>query len=181
LSRPVITGVTVAVAVQAATRAADAIAARTAMRVNFIESSSPRPPDRMTISRDRSACERHSRLAVCRVVVSGLDETLERALAARVREVVGGAVTTESELRELSDQVDGWTRALQAQVYGSERRLARLGADPACEFSEIAPELRRVETLSENLAELRSLSAALDARTRELRTKWLLERGRVSP
>jgi hypothetical protein len=115
------------------------------------------------------------------VVVSGLDETLERALAARVREVVGGAVTTESELRELSDQVDGWTRALQAQVYGSERRLARLGADPACEFSEIAPELRRVETLSENLAELRSLSAALDARTRELRTKWLLERGRVSP
>jgi hypothetical protein len=105
--------------------------------------------------------------------VIGLDETLEKALAARVREVVGGAVTTESELRELSDQVGGWTRALQAQVHGSERRLAQLTADPASEFAPIAAELRRVETLTEVLDDLASLADGLDARTRELRSKWL--------
>jgi hypothetical protein len=105
--------------------------------------------------------------------VIGLDETLEKALAARVREVVGGAVTTESELRELSDQVGGWTRALQAQVHGSERRLARLTADPTSEFAPIVSELRRVETLTEVLDDLASLADGLDARTRELRSKWL--------
>ncbi len=103
----------------------------------------------------------------------GLDETLEKALAARVREVVGGAVTTESELRELSDQVGGWTRSLEAQVRGSERLLARLTADPTSEFAPIAAELRRVETLTEVLDDLHSLSSGLDARTRELRSKWL--------
>jgi hypothetical protein len=107
--------------------------------------------------------------------VSELAQTLDRALTARLREVLEARrPTTETELRELSDKVSGWTRALQAQVDGSERRLAELGADPACEFAEIAAELRRVETLTGVLEELQSLADGLDARTRELRTKWLL-------
>ena len=107
--------------------------------------------------------------------MSELAQTLDTALAARLREVVEGRrPTTETELRELSDKVSGWTRALQAQVHGSERRLAELGADPTSEFAEVAAELRRVEKRTGVLEDWQSLADGLDARTRELRSKWLL-------
>ena len=49
--------------------------------------------------------------------------TLDTALVGQLRAVVRGAPTTESELRRLWDEADGWRRALQAQIESSERRL----------------------------------------------------------
>jgi chromosome segregation ATPase len=87
--------------------------------------------------------------------------------------VVGGARTTESELRTLADQAGGWERAGAAQLRAAETRLAKLNADPASPLAEIADEIRRVETLTAELEEARALLAGLEQRTRELRTAWL--------
>jgi uncharacterized membrane protein YccC len=101
-------------------------------------------------------------------------DTLDSALTARLREVLASESATETDLRELTAQGDGWTRTLRGQIRASERRLRALNADPASPIAEIAEELRRVETLRPQLAELRSLLADLEARGRELRTGWLL-------
>jgi predicted RNase H-like nuclease (RuvC/YqgF family) len=100
-------------------------------------------------------------------------EKLDLELARRLREVVGGQAASESELRALADEADGWTRATEAQLRGAEERLARLNADPASPLAEIAAEVRRVEALMRELGEARRLIAGLERRTRELRTAWL--------
>ena len=105
--------------------------------------------------------------------MSSLPEKLDLALVKRLREVVGGRPATESELRTLADQAGGWARATEAQLRAAEKRLAKLNADPTSELSEMATEIRRVETLSGELEEARSLVAGLERRTRELRTAWL--------
>ena len=48
------------------------------------------------------------------------------ALIKRLREVLRDEPPTESELRSLSEQADGWARALDAQIQESERRLREL-------------------------------------------------------
>jgi hypothetical protein len=101
-------------------------------------------------------------------------ETLDSALTARLREVLASGSATETDLRELTVQGDGWARTLRAQIQASERRLRKLNADPASAITAIAEELRRVETLRPQLREVRSLLAELEARGRELRTAWLL-------
>jgi hypothetical protein len=98
---------------------------------------------------------------------------LDSALTARLREVVAGASVTETELRELIDQADGWARALEARVDAGERKLAKLTADQGGPIVEIADELRRVERLRPELAEVRALLADLETRARELRASWL--------
>jgi phage-related tail protein len=105
--------------------------------------------------------------------VASLPEKLDLALVKRLREVVGGAPAIESELRSLADQAGGWARATEAQLHAAELRLAKLNADPTSELSEMATEIRRVETLSTELEEARSLVTGLEQRTRELRTAWL--------
>ena len=105
--------------------------------------------------------------------MSAVPEKLDLALVARLREVVGGQVATESELRALADQADGWARATDAQLHAAEARLAALNADPASPLAEIATEVRRVEALSHELQEARRLIGGLEERTRELRTAWL--------
>jgi predicted RNase H-like nuclease (RuvC/YqgF family) len=100
-------------------------------------------------------------------------EKLDLELARRLREVVGGQAASESELRALADEADGWTRATEAQLRGAEERLAHLNADPASPLAEIAAEVRRVEALMRELGEARRLIAGLERRTRELRTAWL--------
>ena len=107
-------------------------------------------------------------------------ETLDFALTARLREVLADQPATEGELRTLSEQADAWVRTLQAQIQASERRLRELTADPATALTEIAAELRRVETLSPELVEMRSLLSELEKRARELRTMWLLQQTRSS-
>lgn len=101
-------------------------------------------------------------------------ETLDSALTARLRETLAGGTVTETDLRELSAQGDGWARTLRGQLRASERRLRALNADSGSPIAEIAEELRRIETLRPQLTELRRLLADLDARGRELRTAWLL-------
>lgn len=101
-------------------------------------------------------------------------EQLDLALVKRLRQVVGGAQpATETELRTLAEEADGWVRASEAQLRASEARLTELNADPASPLAEIAAEVRRVEALSRELAEARRLIAGLEQRTRELRTAWL--------
>ena len=98
---------------------------------------------------------------------------LDLALTKRLRRIVAGDPTTESELRTLADQAGGWERAVSAQLRAAEDRLGRLNADPASPLAGMATEIRRVETLKQELEEARSLLAGLEDRTRELRTSWL--------
>jgi hypothetical protein len=105
--------------------------------------------------------------------VSRLPAKLDLALAGRLRQVVGGQAASETELRTLADQADGWTRATDAQLHAAERRLAALNGDPASPLAEIAAEVRRVEALSRERAEARRLIEGLERRSRELRTAWL--------
>jgi protein subunit release factor A len=99
-------------------------------------------------------------------------EQLDSTLTARLREALANRPATETELRTLCEQADGWARALQAQIEASEQRLREL-TDEAASLTEIAAELRRVETLAPELTELRELLSGLDDRARELRTNWL--------
>jgi hypothetical protein len=106
--------------------------------------------------------------------MSPVPEQLDLALVKRLRQVVGGAEpATESELRALAEEADGWVRATEAQLHASEGRLTELNADPASPLTGIAAEVRRVDALSRELAEARRLIAGLERRTRELRTAWL--------
>lgn len=100
-------------------------------------------------------------------------ENLDLELLERLRRVVAGEAASESELRTLADRADGWARATNARLLSAEGRLAELNADPASPLAEIAAEVRRVEALSRELEEARTLSDALEGRTRELRTAWL--------
>lgn len=105
--------------------------------------------------------------------MSRLPDRLDLTLTKRLREVVAGADTTESELRSLADQAGGLARATEAQLHASETRLAQLSADATSPLAEMAAEIRRSETLAGELAEARALLDGLEDRTRELRTTWL--------
>jgi hypothetical protein len=115
-----------------------------------------------------------ARLPPWNEIACPVTDTLDSALIARLREVLADEPSTESELRALSEQADAWARILEAQIQGSERRLDDLTADSATPLREIAAELRRVEKLSPARREMRFLLAELEARSRELRTAWLL-------
>ena len=101
-------------------------------------------------------------------------EALDSTLGARLREIAGRESLTESELRELTRQADGWARTLRAQIRASERRLRRLTADSSSGFAELADELRRVERLRPQLEEADTLVDELEQTARALRTAWLL-------
>ena len=103
-------------------------------------------------------------------------ETLNVALLSRLRDVLADEPVTESELRTLSEQADGWVRALRGQVDATERRLDALVADPSTSLTDLAGELRRVEILLPALAEAHALLAGLDVRARALRSAWLIAR-----
>jgi hypothetical protein len=101
---------------------------------------------------------------------------LELALIARLREVRANGPATEAELRLLREQAEGWALALRGQIEASERRLDAAVADPTTSLTEVAAELRRLEVLHPELAELELLLADLDTRARELRAGWLRHR-----
>ena len=102
-----------------------------------------------------------------------LPDKLDLALTKRLREVVRGEPTPETELRTLADRAGGWERAAAAQLRAAEGRLADLNGDPNSPLAEMAAEIRRVESLKAELEEARALLAGLEQRTRELRTAWL--------
>jgi uncharacterized membrane protein YccC len=114
--------------------------------------------------------------------VSRLPDKLDLALTKRLREVVvSGEPTTESELRALADQAGGWERAVAAQLRAAEARLGELNANPMSPLAEMATEIRRVEALTTELEEARTLLAGLEERTRELRTAWLKYHAESAP
>jgi hypothetical protein len=104
---------------------------------------------------------------------SVLAHTLNSRLTVRMRDVLASGSVTESELRELTDHAEGWSRALEAQILAGERKLTELTAEPESPIVEIAEELRRVEGLRPELDEVRRLLAELETRARELRAAWL--------
>jgi len=101
-------------------------------------------------------------------------ETLNAELLNRLRDVLADEPVTEAELRALSEQADGWVRALRGQVDATERRLDALVGDPATPLSELAGELRRIDALLPALEEAAALLARLDVQARKLRSAWLL-------
>ena len=103
-----------------------------------------------------------------------MTETLDSTLGARLRDLAGRGRLTESELRGLTEQADGLARSLRAQIRGSERRLRGLTADETTGVTEIADELRRVETLRPQLHETEQLIDELEETARAVRTAWLL-------
>jgi hypothetical protein len=102
---------------------------------------------------------------------------LDTALIGQLRAVVQGAPTTESELRRLSGEADGWRRALQAQIDGSERRLRLLADEPAPRLGEVTAELRRLDRLRPQQHEVDRLLADPGQRARELRASWIATEG----
>jgi hypothetical protein len=103
-----------------------------------------------------------------------MPEPLDFALIRRLREVLDRRPATETELRTLKEQAEGWQRAVSGQLEASERRLSRLNANPSSSLAQIASELRRVEKLRPQLYEVGTLLVDLEDRARELRTEWLL-------
>jgi len=103
-----------------------------------------------------------------------LAERLDFTLTKRLRDIVDRGGLTESELRELTTQADGWARVLRAQIGQSEKRLARLARDGESGVTEMADELRRLERLRPQLEQTVSIGAELEQKGRELRTAWLL-------
>ena len=108
-----------------------------------------------------------------------MTDTLDSTLTLRLREVLASGDTTEADLRELMDETAALVGGLRAQIRTGERRLRALNADSSSPLSDIADELRRVETLRPRLREARELSRLLDERARELRTAWLLRQADV--
>jgi chromosome segregation ATPase len=99
---------------------------------------------------------------------------LHHAVVSQLREILGDRPVTEAELRSVTEQADGLSRLLVAQLEASERRLNELTATPDSSLRDVAHELQRVEELRPSLAEVRSLVADLEERARELRSNWLL-------
>ena len=100
-------------------------------------------------------------------------ETLDSALKRELRAVLDRRPVTEAELRKLFEQGRACELILAGQLEKEEERLARLAADAASPFTEVAATLRRVNELRPDLAELHRLLGALDAQARELRAAWV--------
>jgi chromosome segregation ATPase len=100
-------------------------------------------------------------------------ETLDSALKERLRSVLESEPVTEAELRKLSENGRACALILGAQLERSERRLEELASDPASSLAEIAADLREVNELRPDLAELRDLLGELERRAREFRASWL--------
>ena len=100
-------------------------------------------------------------------------ETLDFALKARLRAVLGRRSVTESVLRKLTEEGAACALILEARLARSERSLAELSSDPASSLAAIAAEVRTINELKPDLDELHTLLADLDAHARELRASWL--------
>jgi hypothetical protein len=104
-------------------------------------------------------------------------EEFDVALVARLRTVLSDRHATEADLRTLAEQADAWARTMRGQMYGSERRLEELMADPASALVEIGEELRRVEQVGAQLRELQLLVTEFGERAHRLRQAWLADQG----
>lgn len=101
-----------------------------------------------------------------------MGDTLQGALGARLRAILGPEPRTESELRRVGEEAEAWERILAAQLERGRSRLQDLTADTSSPLGDIVAEVRHVRELQAELDELRDLLAALDVRARELRATW---------
>ena len=99
-------------------------------------------------------------------------ETLDSALKRELRAVLDARPVTEAELRRLFEEGQACALILAGQLEKEEERLARLSADPAAPFTELAAALRRVNELRPDLAELRRMLDDLGDQARQLRAAW---------
>ena len=118
--------------------------------------------------------ESYSARVTCRLASSPVVSELPDELMTRLRRIVAGAQVTEAELRTVAEQADGLARSLRAQLEASERRLGELAHDPDSSIADAAAELRRVDRLRPDLVQVRNMLRALERRSREQRTEWLL-------
>ena len=102
-----------------------------------------------------------------------MTESIDVALKARLRAVLGSRSATEASLRKLIEEGAACALILDARLARSERRLAELSSDPASSLAEIAAEARAINELRLDLAELHGLLDALDVHARQLRASWL--------
>jgi hypothetical protein len=100
-------------------------------------------------------------------------ETLDSALKERLRVVLDRRQVTEAELRKLFEEGQACALILGGELEKSEKRLARLSADPAAPLSEIAASLRSVNELRPDLEELHELLGELSVQARRFRASWL--------
>jgi chromosome segregation ATPase len=100
-------------------------------------------------------------------------ETLDSALKRELRAVLEARPVTEAELRRLFEDGRACALILAGQLEKEEERLARLSADPAAPFTELAAALRRVNELRPDLEELRALLDDLADQARQVRAAWV--------
>jgi hypothetical protein len=100
-------------------------------------------------------------------------DTTEDRPTSRLRHVVDRGGLTESDLREATAEAGMLAERLRAEIDASEQRLGALTADPETGFAEIVDQLRRVELLRPELAEVEALVHDLEHTARELRTAWV--------
>jgi hypothetical protein len=105
---------------------------------------------------------------------------LDTPVKERIRKVLEDPQrrVTEAELRKLSEEGRACTLILGAELERLEHRLAELDRDPDSSLGAIADAFRRVHDFRVHLEELDGLLSALEARAREVRTSWMLPRGR---
>ena len=102
--------------------------------------------------------------------------TLDSTLKERLHEVLGSRTVTEATLRRLSEEGAACTLILDARLAGHERRMKELSADPTSSLSDIAAEVRSINELRPDVAELHELLGRLAVHARELRASWLAVR-----
>jgi len=101
-----------------------------------------------------------------------LAETLDSALKRELHAVLDARPVTEAELRKLFEEGRACALILAGQLEKEEERLARLSADTAAPFTELAAALRRVYELRPDLEELRRMLDDLAGQARQLRAGW---------
>jgi hypothetical protein len=105
---------------------------------------------------------------------------LDTPVKERIRKVLENPQrpVTEAELRKLSEEARACTLILGAELERLEHRLAELDRDSDSSLGAIADAFRRVHDFRAHLEELDGLVSALEGRAREVRTSWMLPRGR---
>ena len=101
--------------------------------------SLPRRHSPLTEAASTQTTVRPASISSWRRVVNTLGADSD-ALIKRLREVRDRRPATESELRTLKEQAEGWARAVSGQISSSERRIRRLTANPASSLAQIASE-----------------------------------------
>jgi len=101
---------------------------------------------------------------------------IDASFKAQARDVIDGRPVTEADLRRLFEEGRACVLILDGQLASSERTLAKLTSDPESSLADVATDLRRVNELRPELAELEDLLLELEEHARKFRTSWVSAR-----